>query len=70
VLGALLLDNSSWDRVGDLLTDFDFYRYEHRLIFDVIGALINATKPADIFTVLDQLQKVGKEGEAGAAWRT
>jgi replicative DNA helicase len=30
VLGGLLLDNGAWDRVGDLLTDSDFYRYEHR----------------------------------------
>ena len=34
VLGGLLLDNSAWDRVGDLLTETDFYRYEHRLIYD------------------------------------
>jgi replicative DNA helicase len=30
VLGGLLLDNNAWDRVGDLLKDSDFYRYEHR----------------------------------------
>ena len=42
VLGGLLLDNNAWDRVGDLLTDHDFYRYEHRLIYAAIGALINA----------------------------
>jgi len=28
VLGGLLLENGAWDRVGDLLTDGDFYRYE------------------------------------------
>ena len=33
VLGGLLLDNGAWDRVGDLLVDGDFYRYEHRLIY-------------------------------------
>ena len=27
VLGGLLLDNSAWDRVGDILSDGDFYRY-------------------------------------------
>ncbi len=37
VLGGLLLDNSAWDRAGDLLTDSDFYRYEHRLIYAAIG---------------------------------
>ena len=26
VLGGLLLDNGSWDRIGDLLNDSDFYR--------------------------------------------
>ena len=37
VLGGLLLDNNAWDRVGDLLTDGDFYRYEHQLIYGAIG---------------------------------
>src|SRR3569832_971075 len=65
VLGGLLLDNSAWDRVGDLLTDSDFYRYEHKLIFAAIGALVNATRPADVITVFEQLQGVGKADEVG-----
>jgi len=65
VLGGLLLDNSAWDRVGDLLTDGDFYRYEHRLIYASIGGLINATKPADVITVYEQLQGLGKAEEVG-----
>src|ERR1700712_3558666 len=43
VLGGLLLDNSAWDRAGDLLVDSDFYRYEHRFIYAAIGGLIGAT---------------------------
>ena len=43
VLGGLLLDNLAWDRAGDLLTDSDFYRYEHRLIYAAIGALVQRT---------------------------
>ncbi len=65
VLGGLLLDNSAWDRVGDLLTDGDFYRYEHRLIYSAIGMLINATKPADVITVFEQLQSQGRADEVG-----
>jgi replicative DNA helicase len=65
VLGGLLLDNSAWDRVGDLLTDGDFYRYEHRLIYGVVGGLINASKPSDVITVYEQLQNLGKAEEAG-----
>jgi replicative DNA helicase len=30
VLGGLLLDNNAWDRVADVLSEGDFYRYEHR----------------------------------------
>jgi replicative DNA helicase len=65
VLGGLLLDNGAWDRVGDLLTDGDFYRYEHRLIYAAIGGLVNATKPADVITVYEQLQSLGKADEVG-----
>jgi replicative DNA helicase len=65
VLGGLLLDNGAWDRVGDLLVDSDFYRYEHRLIYAAVGGLINATKPADVITVYEQLQGLGKAEEIG-----
>jgi replicative DNA helicase len=65
VLGGLLLDNGAWDRVGDLLTDGDFYRYEHRLIYAAVGGLINANKPADVITVYEQLQGLGKGDEIG-----
>ena len=65
VLGGLLLDNSSWDRVSDLLTESDFYRFEHRLVFGAIGALVNAAKPADVITVFEHLQNQGKAEEIG-----
>ena len=65
VLGGLLLDNGAWDRVGDILFDTDFYRYEHRLIYGAIGALVNASKPADVITVYEHLQSQGKAEEIG-----
>ena len=65
VLGGLLLDNSAWDRVGDMLTDQDFYRYEHRLVFGAISGLINGSRPADVITVYEHLQAVGKAEEVG-----
>lgn len=65
VLGGLLLDNLSWDRCVDLLTDSDFYRHEHRLIYAAIGALVNASKPADVITVFEQLQSLGKHEDIG-----
>ena len=69
VLGGLLLDNTAWDRMGDLLTDNDFYRHEHKLIFAAIYTLINGSKPADIITVYEQLQNQGKaEGMGGLGY--
>src|SRR5690349_2393227 len=65
VLGGLLLDNGSWDRAADVLTEGDFYRFEHRLIFGAIGALISANKPADVITVYEQLQMLGKADDSG-----
>jgi len=65
VLGGLLLDNRAWDSAGNLLTEADFYRHEHRLIFGAIGTLINANKPADVITVFEQLQRAGKVDECG-----
>jgi replicative DNA helicase len=65
VLGGLLLDNAAWDRVGDILFEGDFYRYEHRLIYGAIGALVNASKAADVITVYEHLQSQGKAEEIG-----
>lgn len=65
VIGGLLLDNAAWDRVGDVLLDTDFYRYEHRLIYASIGSLINGSKPADVITVYEHLQSQGKAEEIG-----
>jgi replicative DNA helicase len=65
VLGGLLLDNLAWDRAADLLTEGDFYRLEHKLIYGAIGALIGASKPADVITAFEQLQGHGKAEEAG-----
>jgi replicative DNA helicase len=65
VLGGLLLDNLAWDRAADLLGESDFYRWEHKQIFAAVGALINASKPADVITVFEQLQSLGRAEECG-----
>jgi replicative DNA helicase len=65
VLGGLLLDNGAWDRAADAVTEADFYRFEHKLIFGAIGALIGASKPADVITVYEQLQMAGKAADSG-----
>jgi len=65
VLGGLLIDNSAWDRAADLLTESDFYRFEHKHVYTAIGKLINASKPADVVTVFDELTSIGRAEECG-----
>lgn len=59
VLGALLLDNLAWDRVGDILLANDFFDSRHRWIYEAIGSLVNANKPADVITVFHQVEAQG-----------
>lgn len=65
VLGGLLLDNSAWDRITDVLGDDDFYRHDHRLIWQHISRLIALSRPADVVTVNESLSSAGKADEVG-----
>ncbi|GAA5234664.1 replicative DNA helicase [Verticiella sediminum] len=65
VLGGLLLDNSAWDRIADVLGEGDFYRYDHRLIWQHISRLIGLSRPADVITVFESLQTAGKIDDVG-----
>jgi len=65
VLGGLLLDNNALDRVSDLIGEHDFYRFDHRLIWQHIARLINLPRPADVVTVFESLVAAGKADEIG-----
>jgi replicative DNA helicase len=65
VLGGLLLDNSAWDRIADRIGAEDFYRHDHRLIFQQIARLIDQSKPADTVTVFEALQATGQAADCG-----
>ncbi len=65
VLGGLLLDNSAWDRIADVVTEADFYRADHRSIFQHIAMLVDQNKPADALTVAEILERNGKLAEVG-----
>src|SRR5918992_4150908 len=55
VLGGLMLDNEAWDPIADRVSEQDFYRSDHRLIFRAIAALANEGKPYDIVTLSEWL---------------
>jgi len=65
VLGGLLLDPSAWDQVADVVRAEDFYRPDHRLVFEAIAVLAASGKPCDVVTVSEQLERIGRLGDAG-----
>lgn len=65
VLGGLLLDNTAWDRISDMVGETDFYRADHRLIFQHMMLLIENNRPADVLTVAESLDRSAKLAEVG-----
>ena len=65
VLGGLLLDNTAWDKISDMVGETDFYRADHRLIFQHMMLLIENNRPADVLTVAESLERSAKLDEAG-----
>lgn len=65
VLGGLLLENEALDKVADILNSGDFYRHDHRLIFEHIGKLIEHNRPADIVTVAESLDNAAELSAVG-----
>ena len=65
VLGGLLLSADGWDAVAELVSDGDFYRLGHRLIFRQIAQLAEAAEPVDVITVADKLQARDELDAAG-----
>lgn len=65
VLGGLLLNNEAWDEVAERVGPKDFYRKEHRLIFQVVDQLVEEEKPCDLVTVSQALTHRGELEEVG-----
>ncbi|MEA1760429.1 replicative DNA helicase [Pseudomonas syringae pv. tomato] len=62
VLGGLMLDNESWDLIADRIKADDFYRAEHRLIFQSIATLAESNRPFDVVTVSDSIAAIDAAG--------
>ncbi len=65
VLGGLMLEASAWDKIADVITAEDFYRHDHRLIFQAIDELVSRQQPVDVVTVSEHLESQGRLEEAG-----
>lgn len=65
LLGGLLLNAEAWDRIAEKITAEDFYRNDHRLIFNAIAQLSEQGIPVDAVTLaewLDQREQLQTAG--------
>ena len=56
VLGGLMLDSSAFDQIADRVTAEDFYRNDHKLIFEATAGLIERNQPCDAVTLSGYLE--------------
>ena len=71
VLGSILIDNESINKVLEILNPEDFYKESHRKIFSGILDLNEKNEPIDLITLTDSLRgKNELEGLGGAAYLT
>ena len=59
VLGGLLLSPNAFDQVADVVTEGDFYREDHRLIYRAIHELSDSGRPCDAVTVTEWFEARG-----------
>ena len=65
ILGGLLLDNQAWDKVSGKLVAEDFFRYEHRKLFEALSDLSKRDQPFDVITVAESLKSLGELDNVG-----
>lgn len=60
IIGAIMIDKKGLDEVIDILFPEIFYKKEHQEIFSAIQKLYHNSKPIDLYTVLNELRRIGK----------
>lgn len=67
VLGAVLLDNALYDVAARQISEEDFLIQQHQVVFRAMGRVIEAQRPIDILTLVEDLQVRGELERAGGA---
>ena len=65
VLGGLMLAPESYDSVGDVLVENDFYRRDHQLIYRAIRELAEKSRPFDAVTLGEWFDSQGYAEQIG-----
>ncbi len=67
VLGGILIENTSINKVMEILTPDDFYRDAHRKIFNALLNLSDRDEPADLITLTNELRNINQLDSIGGA---
>lgn len=67
VLGGLMLSTEAWDKVADRLTEEDFYRRDHQLIFRAVRSLAEHSQPCDAITLGEWFEAQGMSEQVGGS---
>jgi replicative DNA helicase len=71
VLGGLMRDASNFDSVAEILSEEDFFKAPHKIVFSAMSELIERTQPIDVITVSERLnQREQLENVGGLAYLT
>ena len=60
VLGAILLDDKAFLSAFESLKPEDFYLDSHRKIFERMNHLLSVSRPIDLITIKEDLQKANE----------
>lgn len=65
VLGGLMLSDSAFDKICNIVKEDDFYRNDHRIIFRTIAALAAKDQPRDVVTMSEAMDPTELERAGG-----
>ncbi len=58
VLGGLMRDASNFDSVAEVLSEEDFFKRPHQIVFTAMKDLIERSQPIDVITVSERLSQL------------
>lgn len=65
LLSCLLIDKDAIIRIADIISENDFYKDAHRIIFSTMKELYNHHEPIDILTLANRLEEKKQLAEIG-----
>jgi replicative DNA helicase len=69
LLGGLLIDKDAIIKVGDSITESDFYKQNHKIIYEAMKHLFSRHEPIDVLSVANRLEEKGElEGIGGRTY--